>query len=675
MLAGALLFATGCATGTWKPRRTYMTQKAPENMPVWRRPIRMPKDVKMTHTVPPFAFTSQKSTWYLPFIVSRDVPENWTLKFQLYGGRNNKGKFGPAQTESPAEYGYISAQLEDGTKLSMKPDKMAGVYELSMPKGGLKKDDILTVILGDNSEGCKGITAHHYRLLDKFFALYCIPDKEDEPKFPEWAGETAWGKGNSRRTIGLCTMHLLGNKIDHLRAYIPSSTKPGVPFDILVRPEDSYSTLSHERPGEIVVLLDDEEVEAKVEKVHDSTCLTASVTLPEKGVYRFTVIDKSSGMEVVSNPTICSDNGQPRYWGMIHGHTEMSDGTGSLEWYFHQLKNEVMLDFAAPGDHDHLWETPDDYWAITCEAVKRWNDPGEFVTLLGYEWAKWRKNGDADRNVYYLENDRSMYRSDDGEFPSPPELFKALDENNEKAIVIPHHTGHGGNFCDWKDHDEKFERLVEIYQVRGSYECSPEDGNPVPERPSKVEPFEKGYVRNALATGWRIGFTAGGDDHNGQWGTEFRSGDPESGYKQGLMCVEADEKTRDSVFAGMYDRRVVATTGSRMILAYDLNGTPMGSELSLKDNPEMASSRKLSVQFHGTAPVDRIDIIRNNKVVHSVPGNGELDMNVTWEDTEPAEGIWMPTAKYCDHPFTFYYVRVVQTDNEVAWASPIWIDP
>ena len=67
--------------------------------------------------------------------------------------------------------------------------------------------------------------------------------------------------------------------------------------------------------------------------------------------------------------------------------------------------------------------------------------------------------------------------------------------------MIPHHPGHGGNFCDWKDHDPRFERLVEIFQIRGSYECSDEDGNPAPEDTSKCPPFTDGYVRRALAMG------------------------------------------------------------------------------------------------------------------------------------------------------------------------------
>ncbi|MCP4645498.1 MAG: DUF3604 domain-containing protein, partial [bacterium] len=343
--------------------------------------------------------------------------------------------------------------------------------------------------------------------------------------------------------------------------------------------------------------------------------------------------------------------------------------------YFHQLKNEVLLGFAGSSDHNHLYETPDEYWKLTQSTVKRWNVPGEFVAILGYEWAKWRQNGDADRNVYYLEDDRPMYRSDNGHYASPPELFAVLEQEQEKAIVIPHHTAHSGNWCDWKDYSAKYGRLVEIFQVRGSYECAAEDGNPVPEDPTDPPAFPTGYVRDALALGWRVGFTAGGDDHRGHWGTEFRFGLSNRGYKQGLMYVEADERTRASIFQALYDRRVVATTGPRMLLSCRLNGHPIGSELSLAAHPVLAKTRALSIEFHGTAPLDRIDIIRNNEVVHSAPGEGGLDVSFSWDDTISIEDTWLPPAQHCDHSFTFYYVRAIQSDGEVAWASPVWIDP
>ena len=642
-------------------RRHVLRGGAPDAMPAWSRPIRIPETIEITHTDPPCAFAGETFAWRIPFTLSKDVPAGAELHLQLWGGRNNKGAFFDLQTEEPNAPGYASAELGDGTPVCMDPLESRGAYRLSLPQGGLRKGDRLTVRLSARvAEG---------HLLDKYFVL-CVPPEASAPGTPPWAGGAVWAGPAADGIVAACTMHILGGPIDHLRAYVPATVRPSEEFPILLRPEDAFGNLSHERLGSIAVSLDGRPFPARPSAVEDSTCLEAWISLPSDGIYRFVVRDTVSGKEARTNPVVCSATAQPVYWGMIHGHTEMSDGTGTLDKYFQQLRHEVLLDFGGTGDHDHLWETSDEFWQTTCAKVREHHAPGEFVTLLGYEWAKWRQNGDGDRNVYYLEDERPMYRSDEGEYPTPPDLFHALSKNEEKAIVIPHHTGHGGNWCDWKDHGPEHERLVEIFQCRGSYECAAEDGNPVPELPGPRPARPEGYVQRALALGWRVGFTAGGDDHGGHWGTEVRFP-----YKQGLMSVEAPERTRKAVFEAMYSRRVVATTGARMLLTFRLNGQPMGSELSVEETPDLASCRSLTVEVHGTGPVDRVDIIRNNTVVHTVPGEGKEDLTTTWDDRDPIEDTQLPPATFCDHPFTFYYVRVVQQDHEAAWASPIWIDP
>ena len=52
-----------------------------------------------------------------------------------------------------------------------------------------------------------------------------------------------------------------------------------------------------------------------------------------------------------------------------------------------------------------------------------------------------------------------------------------------------------------------------------------------------------------------------------------------------------------------------------------------------------------------------------------------MDCELTWDDATPLDECLLPAARHCDHPFCFYYVRVIQSDREVAWASPSWIDP
>jgi len=653
-------------------------------MPLWQRPIRIPERIAIEHSEPPVALAGEKSTWRLPFRLADDVAPGSVLRLQVFGGRDNKGVFEGLQTDGPGEDGYVSACTQDGTPLAIYPAANAGTFVIESPEGGLERGSVLTVVLGDRSGGGGGAKAPSVRMLNKFFVLYRPGAAGQEKALPRWAvsrtqsreadAGPVWTEANQHQMLAVCTMHILGNEIEHLRAYAPAQTSPGEPFHVLVRPEDRYSNLSCQKLGDLAASVNGEDVAEDSKRVPGSTCVCLTVRLPQEGVYRIKVRDLKTGKEATTNPTVCGAPGRRLnvYWGMIHGHTEISDGTGTLDYYFRQMRDEAGLDFAATGDHDHLWETSDALWQTTCKAVASWNEPGRFVTFLGYEWAKWRKNGDGDRNVYYLEDNRPIYRSDDGCYPTPPDMFNAI--RDEKAIVIPHHTGHSGNWCDWKDHDPVHERLVEIYQIRGSYECPEEAGNPLPERGAQP-PVAEGFVSRALAMGWRVGFTGGGDDHNGHAGTDFpamqRGG---VSYKAGLMSVMASELTREALWEAMWNRRVVATSGPRIILAYELNGSLMGSELTLTTEPNLRKRRLIQVKAHGTAPIERIDIIRNNETVHSV-SVGQLDCEACWEDTELIDEVWLPPAKFCDHPFCFYYVRVVQTDGEAAWASPIWIDP
>jgi len=637
----------------------------PDNVvaPPWSRPLRIPEGVTVCHADPPYARAAEKGSWRLSFILSRGVPPGTPLHLQVWGGRNNKGVFASPQVEAPGADGYVAARTAAGVPLPLRTIGHPGTLAFEAPPEGLREGALMTVVLGDRSAGGGGIEAPSIRDLNKACLLYLADEADDPPK--------VWGPETWHRIVAACTMHILGGPVAHVRAYVPSQVRPGVPFDVLVRPEDDYSNLASEPVEGLAVYLGEAPLPAAVERVADSTCLRARVTLEEEGVHRLRVVGLPDGWETTTNPTVCraASPGVRFYWGMIHGHTEMSDGAGSLEHYFRQMRDEAALDFGAPGDHDHRYETPDAFWHRTCAAVKAWNAPGRFVTFLGYEWAKWRRNGDGDRNVYYLHDDRPMYRSDDESFPRPPDLFAAL--RDEEALVIPHHTGHSGNFCDWKDHDAERERLVEIYQFRGSYECAPEH-NPVPERRGSP-PYEPGYVRRALRLGWRVGFTAGGDDHVGHAGTEYPIHWEDSAYKAGLTCVLAEEMTRKALWEALRARRVVATTGARLLLVWGLAGYSMGAELALADHPDLAEGRELRIAFHGTAPLAHLDVVRNGEVAHRFEGDAP-DAAFAWRDTAPLAEVLLPPAPFCGHPFCYYYVRAVQADGEVAWASPIWID-
>jgi hypothetical protein len=77
-------------------------------------------------------------------------------------------------------------------------------------------------------------------------------------------------------------------------------------------------------------------------------------------------------------------------------------------------------------------------------------------------------------------------------------------------------------------------------------------------------------------------------------------------------------------------------------------------------------SRASACHRPGTAPIARVDIVRRvgeeapMYVCATEPKQREVRMQ--WQDTDARPG--QPN---------MYYVRIMQEDHELAWASPLWI--
>ena len=119
-------------------------------------------------------------------------------------------------------------------------------------------------------------------------------------------------------------------------------------------------------------------------------------------------------------------------------------------------------------------------------------------------------------------------------------------------------------------------------------------------------------------------------------------------------------------------RRCYATTGDRIIVDFRLNRFPMGSEIVLSERPELVSARTLEISVHGTSKIGSIEIVRNNVDVFTVHPDG-MDCEFEWMDMDVLAEVNLPPGEHSSVPFTFYYLRVTQEDQQMAWASPIWI--
>jgi len=370
--------------------------------------------------------------------------------------------------------------------------------------------------------------------------------------------------------------------------------------------------------------------------------LTATYTLPEgEGVYFFEATGPD-GLAGKSNCLLCQE-GAARlnlYFGDIHGHSRLSDGTGTPEDYYAYAREVSGLDVAALTDHDSFGTFPIQGapWERIGAATNAANEPGAFVTFLAYEWANWTY---GHRNVYFRDGVGEIFSTLDESCDTPEELWRKLEPF--EAMTIAHHSGGGPIPTDWTQVPDPRERVVEICSIHGSSESY---GG----KASIYRPVEGAFVFDALTRGYRLGLIGSGDTHDGHPGQ--RSAGAVTG---GIFGVFAPELTREAIWKAIKKRHVYATTGARIILFTRVADSPMGSDVQW--NKETVP---VAVRAVACGELEAVEVIRNGRVAFRQECTGP-DTTLLIEDTEPVPGT------------AWYLVKVVQKDGQMAWSSPVWV--
>jgi len=362
-----------------------------------------------------------------------------------------------------------------------------------------------------------------------------------------------------------------------------------------------------------------------------------------------------------SNPMLVDGRPERILWADLHGHSNFSDGTGPPEDYFRYARDVAALDIVALTDHDHFGvlflDQHPGMWNEIRTQVKAYHEPGRFVTLLGYEWTSWIH---GHRHVIWFEEDGEVYSSLDPATETPRQLWDVLAGRN--VLTYAHHSAGNPIPNNWSfAPDPVLEPVTEIMSVHGSSEAA--------DSPSRLRGARPGYyVRDQLDRGYKLGFIGSGDSHDGHPGlTHLNPGygwqaGPPTGRRQrvgtgGLAAVVAQELTRESVLDAMRARRVYATSGPRILLFADIAGHAMGRTVLAR---ELGSEASLSLEVHGTAPIERIDVVRSGDIIASLPlAEHDALVSLPLPDLDAGE---------------YVYVRVLQTDGGLAWTSPLYVE-
>lgn len=488
--------------------------------------------------------------------------------------RHFMANYGLFQTSDPTGDNYVtitSSRAEARFVIDTYPiNGMHGGFRGSQPvlffrlsSGELVAGDTVTITYGARAQGSRGLLMPTFSSDRMPFPLYLLFDPLE-----------------SLVSLPIAPVRVTGTRVSGVHGFAPSVVRPGEKFDLSVRAEDRfYNRAEGQIPGFKVFANDNllAELPASTQAIQ----VISDVAFTEAGVQKITIVGEKGAISGVANPILVSPDAPKIRWGDTHGHSGFAEGIGTPDRFMQWAKEDARLDFVTHSEHD-IWM--DDFeWQVLKDNVAKYTEPGRFIAYLGYEWTTQNIFGGHHNVLFRTPQNRERVPTQ--LYPTLSDLYAGLRAKHDPhdVVVIPH-AHQAGNY---RLGDPKLQPLVEIMSQHGNFEW---------------------FGRMYLSHGQQVGFTAASDNHLSQPGyTSVK--DSSLSQRGGLGAVMADEISVDAIFDGMKALSAYATTGDRIILQTQVNGTPMGKRI------DFARERDISGRVVGTAPISTITVFKNDEVL------------------------------------------------------------
>ncbi len=328
------------------------------------------------------------------------------------------------------------------------------------------------------------------------------------------------------------------------------------------------------------------------------------------------------------------------YFGQLHAHTNLSDGTGSVEEAFDYASKVENLDFFAVTDHSDSFDNADAGaigadggsisadWAAGKQAAASVTN-GNFVGLFGFEmtWPEDKQLGHI--STFNTPGWKTRDQEDFENVPTALEhYYKALTTVPGSVSQFNHPDIIHGDFERFDHYSPQYDAVISLLEVAG------EDGV-----------VDCAYYDLALDKGWHVAPTNNQNNHNGQWGDASRA----------RTVILAETLTEEALYDAMKDRRVYATQDSDLTVYYTLNGAVMGSMIPKSEEAEIT----VFLNDPTDVAIGKVEVIADGGVVLDSADVGT-----------PAQVLEMSVSG----GHSYYYLRITQPDGDVAVTAPVWMD-
>ena len=345
------------------------------------------------------------------------------------------------------------------------------------------------------------------------------------------------------------------------------------------------------------------------------------------------------------------------YFGQLHAHTNLSDGTGTVEQAFQHAADVPNLDFLALTDHSNSFEGQSGLpsagtthlgdenaeevnasWAEGREGARAITaQEGDFVGLYGFEMT-WSGGAPGHINTFNSEGfenrNAAPYKKGDN-YEVLEAYYDTLNENPETISQFNHPGDTFGDFMDFALYDPVIDNQITLIEV-GNGEGAIGSSGYFP---------SYSYYTRALDKGWHVAPTNNQDNHKGNWGDSNTA----------RSVILADGLTEDSIYDALKNYRVYATEDNDLSILYSLNGNAMGSILDEQES--------INISVDISDPTDTAGETKAEVIVNGGQTLAEQTFtggSTTLEFNDLATG------------YGYYYLRITQADKDIAVTAPVW---
>ena len=489
------------------------------------------------------------------------------------------------------------------------------------------------------------------------------------------------------------------------------STPSSDTFDIILSIIDDNGVISTNSSAEVLIRL------YELDTRESATLSTASVSFAESdrgskkvrvmlpagyNKYIISATYMSSGDSNINagsystySGVIMKNNAKKILWGDLNAKSSLGTGRNEPGYVYSYAQNVSGIDFCAIADKSSL--LTNELWELQKTISDNNNISGKFVTLHAAEWVPSGVDINVGRKVIVFGGDGS---------PSDINTINSRDLNSlisgieSYSPIFFTESPSYSNTNRYKFVNADFGKLSKInsaLNIENAFEIYSEHGNSESFELTEnriingATSIEKSYSNNAIKNGFKVAFVANSNSNTsfpglyaGEIEMSGRGTMPSSNFdnntcinNRGLTAVLADDFSRDGIFKAIKARNTYCTTGARTHIDFKLGQYIMGDEIEVREL-RVGNSTTINVvptlnitikstSSTATAYVIKVlvgDSLQENMEVFAIETfSGLQTKQVSIEDIIDGESKKIA-----------YFLRVVQSDNHMAWTSPIYIN-